>query len=190
MNYLVGYLILGLLFVVPVVWNAKKGRGKMALFLIFTLPLWIFYFALLIFTLIRMNRYSSRCVFCGEKFEATGVKERDQAIREHIRKCEKHPFHAELEGWRAKNRTLAKRYANMEMKYLTALKREEELMASLSRYPGLENLIREGEPILVIPSGEPYFMQVYRIIRDQKLMSGYWTPDDEITFMDLKKGLK
>jgi hypothetical protein len=96
----------------------------------------------------------------------------------------------ELEGWRAKNRALAKRYADMEMKYLTALKREGELKASLSRYPGLENLICEGEPILVIPSGESYFMQMYRIIRDQKLMSGDWTPDDEARFTDLKKGLK
>lgn len=126
MNYLIGYLILGLLFTVPVVWNAKN-RKKAAIFCFFALPFWPFLFALLIIVTVQMNRYSSRCVFCGEEFPATGAQERDQAIREHIRRCKRHPFREELEGWREKNRDLAKRYANVEMLYLTALQREREL---------------------------------------------------------------
>jgi len=124
MNYLIAYFLLGL-FVIPFYAAWEKDWKKVIKIILFGFPLWPFVFALRIHAGIRMNYYSTRCAFCGEEWEDVTREGRDQAIRDHIKVCEKHPFRVELEGWRKKNRALAKKNTDLQMKYLLALQDEQ-----------------------------------------------------------------
>ena len=182
MNYLIVYLLMGVLFMLPAVLNGAD-RKKALLFAVFTLPLWPFLFSASIYTLIKSSNYSGRCAFCGERFQATGKAERDQAICDHIQVCEKHPFRTELEGWRTKNRALASKNVSLEMKYLTALERMRTIREILDNHPRAAKLMRKGKYFLVVAHDEPYYPEVYRMIRDHESEKGDWTPDDETAFI-------
>ena len=99
MNYLIGYLVIGTLFMVPFVLQSAN-KAKAAIFAACTLSLWPFLFAAFVLGMIRANYYSCHCAFCGEEFEAVNEEDRDAAIREHIMRCPEHPMRKEIEAYK------------------------------------------------------------------------------------------
>jgi len=62
------------------------------------------------------------------------------------------------------------------------LKKERD--ALVRTHPRAAKLIRNGKFFLVVAIDEPYFADVYRLIRENENRKGTWTDEDEDRFLN------
>ena len=53
-------------------------------------------------------------------------------------------------------------------------------------FPHAVRLLRRGENFVVVAEHEPYFMQVYDLIRQNEKSKGTWTDEDEYLYQSAK----
>lgn len=51
-------------------------------------------------------------------------------------------------------------------------------------HPRAMKLLKKQKPFLVVANDEPYYRQVYDLIRDQEMQNGTWTTSDEWHYED------
>lgn len=57
-------------------------------------------------------------------------------------------------------------------------------------HPRAVKLMRKRKNFLVVAEDEPYFMQVYRLIRKHERANGTWSDEDERIYQSAQHGMK
>lgn len=66
---------------------------------------------------------------------------------------------------------------------------EYEVLDIIARFPRAWKLMKKRKNFLVVACDEPYFRQVYDLIRDEEMLQGRWTLEDENHYTDAMNAL-
>lgn len=67
---------------------------------------------------------------------------------------------------------------------------EATLQAATDFHPRAMKLIRKRKSFLVVANDEPYYRQVYDLIRDHEILAGTWTTSDQRHYENALAALK
>ena len=65
-----------------------------------------------------------------------------------------------------------------------------KLARFITFHPRAYKLLEKNKPFLVVAEDEPYYLDVYNMIRSSELENGTWTNGDEIKYKETKKKLE
>jgi len=61
---------------------------------------------------------------------------------------------------------------------------DNELVRYEAFHPRAMKLIKKEKPFIVVAEDEPYFLEVYKMIRTHEKLTNRWTEKDEVAFQD------
>ena len=78
-------------------------------------------------------------------------------------------------------------YEKVNEYVIKRLSESETIQSFASFHPRAVKLLRKKKEFLVVAFDEPYFMQVYNMIRSQERINGTWSELDELVYLDQYK---
>lgn len=98
----------------------------------------------------------------------------------------------EVEEWMKawKDKVLEKQGDDAAYWKTRAEKAEATLQAEKDFHPRAMKLISKRKSFLVVANDEPYYRQVYDLIRDHEMLAGTWTTSDQWHYEDALAALK
>lgn len=71
-----------------------------------------------------------------------------------------------------------------------ALELKEELDSFQKFHPRAVKMLRKQKPFVVVACDEPYYMQVYSLIREHEMKIGRWSEEDERIYQAAEQSMK
>lgn len=142
MNYLIGYILLGLgVFLAILFETITRPKSKFDVYLLISIlafwMLWPFVAALFIQGHLVRQKYATRCAWCGKKWVFTSRNERAKQIVAHIyNECDGHPMRNEINEARMAFSQIAKSYDKKLVKKTRENTRLEERIQNALRELG------------------------------------------------------
>lgn len=102
------------------------------------------------------------CVYCGHRYGPnTETSSMRDVLKQHIEQCPEHP--------------------------MSQLRSEVEWLQGITAklHPRVTKLVEKGRRFIVVGEHEPYFTDVYRVIREVEQCKGTWTDECEQAFQDV-----